>query len=492
MTKSRTLALPPLLWLLIVSVAIASIAIALNLTASIRLDEAQSIWASTKTVPGILKYIAQDVHVPLYNLLLHFWIQFFGTNVLLLRLMSLIFFVACVPAVYTLSKHASNARVARLTTSLFCLSPFLTWYSTETRMYTLLTLLSILSHFFFLKILQSNLPKNLAWYTVVGIIGLYTHYFFGIILALQTLYFIGRARSERYTWQRVLQYFTTLVVMGIALLPWMAYVFSQGGASNTKPMLAAPTSYNIMQLFVHFFTGFQSPTVQSGLISVWPIAVLLLFFTFSRKVALKLAYTDYFFFMTFAPIVLAYIVSLTIQPILVSRYLIFITPTLFYLMAIILIHFNRLIFGTIIGIVIVSNFVFQYQQALSNRIAERENYEAVAQYLSENATDGDIVVVTAPFTVYPIEYDYKGKARIDTIPLWNRYVSGSIPPYSEENLAKQIQTYQAVYNRMYVVFSYNQGYELDTKQYLDNNLERQKVQVFSPGLEVYEYQLSYL
>ena len=42
---------------------------------SIRLDEAQSIWVSTKSVMGILKTNGQDVQAPLYALVLHFWMQ---------------------------------------------------------------------------------------------------------------------------------------------------------------------------------------------------------------------------------------------------------------------------------------------------------------------------------------------------------------------------------------------------------------------------------
>lgn len=59
---------------------------------SIRLDEAQSIWVSTKSVPTIITLTSQDVHVPLYGVLLHFWLQFFGNTILAARSLSLLFF----------------------------------------------------------------------------------------------------------------------------------------------------------------------------------------------------------------------------------------------------------------------------------------------------------------------------------------------------------------------------------------------------------------
>src|SRR6185312_10528796 len=81
---------------------------------SIRLDEAQSIWVSTKSVSQILQLDAQDVLVPLYELLLHVWMQIFGSSVLAARSFSFIFFLATLPALYSLAKETNNKRVAMI------------------------------------------------------------------------------------------------------------------------------------------------------------------------------------------------------------------------------------------------------------------------------------------------------------------------------------------------------------------------------------------
>jgi len=515
-------------WLMYLSFVVAAVVIAINSTASIRLDEAQSIWASTKSIVGLLKYIANDVHVPLYSLFLHFWIQFFGIKIFTLRIMSLIFFVLSVPAVYKMALHSSNEKLARITTSLYCLSPFITWYSTETRMYTMLTLVTILSHLSFFKILESKTKAGKLTYLIVSIFGIYTHYFFAFVVTLQSLYLFFSVISDRrqqevkvisapkntkkkkvavfskpkalglsLSWQipnwfrPLLNYFGLLFLVGLAFLPWVIAVYLSGSASTSRPLLVTPTSYNLLQLFVHFFTGFQSTSLQSALISTWPLAMILLFFTFSQKIRVRLKYTGYYFLMTFGPILMAFIVSYTLQPILVSRYLIFITPTLFYLMALILMHFSKTTFSIFMGIILISNFYFQYQQAISSNIVERENYEEVTKYLNTKPTDQDIIALSAPFTVYPIEYEYKGKAKIDTIPEWNRYESGYIPPFTEENLKQQIDRYQTTYQQMYVVLSYDQGYQDQIESYLGNNLQLIEEVTFSPGLVVRKYKLRY-
>src|SRR6266516_4759506 len=104
---------------------------------SIRLDEAQSIWIYTKSVPTLLNFTAQDVLTPLYGLLLHFWLQLFGAGIIAARSLSLLFFVLTVPVLYLLARSATSRSIAILTIVLFSLSPFIVWYSNEARMYTL-------------------------------------------------------------------------------------------------------------------------------------------------------------------------------------------------------------------------------------------------------------------------------------------------------------------------------------------------------------------
>src|SRR5438034_1143866 len=113
-------------------VSIICIAIAISFltlfSQSIRLDESQSIWVSTKPVISILSIDAQDVLVPLYSIILHFWLQVFGTSIVAARILSLIFLIAAIPILYLLYKEASNEKIALVSTFAFSLSPFVIWY----------------------------------------------------------------------------------------------------------------------------------------------------------------------------------------------------------------------------------------------------------------------------------------------------------------------------------------------------------------------------
>lgn len=482
--------------LLSCAVVIASISLFTNLNSSLRLDEAQSLWATTKTVPGLLEYIAQDVHVPLYFLTLHFWIKVFGTSNIALRSLSVVFFLLTLPVVYKLAALNTDKKTALLSTAFFCLSPFITWYSSEARMYTLLLLSTMLSHLFFLKLLKSKGKTDKFWFVCATILGLYSHYFFNLVVFVQVIYVLyvySHKKKlvifpDRNFMIKLAGLFTTAYLF---FLPWIAYVVSLGSSNNTKPLLITPTSYNILQLFIHFLTGFQTQTIQAGLISLWPLTIVLLFFTFSKKKSSSIKYAGYYLLATFLPIILAFVISYTFQPILLSRYLIFVTPTLFILLAVLIRQFNTTILSLVLSAVFLTNIIFHYQQGTSQEIAERENYRVVVDFLNENVSTNDIVVVSAPFTIYPIEYYYAGQAKIETVPQWNRFIISNAPVFNEADFDTQINAYREQYDKLFIVLSYDQGYENTIRTYLDSRYALENQKTFSPGLELRQYKLRY-
>lgn len=103
----------------------------------------------------------------------------------------------------------------------------------------------------------------------------------------------------------------------------------------------------------------------------------------------------------------------------------------------------------------------------------------------------DIILVTAPFTIYPIEYLYTGSSRIDTVPYWDRFSAGSIPIFADVSLVSQMETYKKTYARAFVVFSYDQGYENKIKNYLETNFHREDLKNFPAAIEARVYKLRY-
>jgi len=130
-------------------------------------------------------------------------------------------------------------------------------------------------------------------------------------------------------------------------------------------------------------------------------------------------------------------------------------------------------------------------QNISANTTVREDYRSVSAYLTQDANAQDIVAVSAPFTIYPIEYSYDGNAKLVTIPEWNRYTQGSIPPFAEDQLKNQIEGYRNTYQRVFLVLSYNQGYQEKIRSYFDNNYELLSQREFPYNISVRIYKLRY-
>jgi hypothetical protein len=129
-------------------------------------------------------------------------------------------------------------------------------------------------------------------------------------------------------------------------------------------------------------------------------------------------------------------------------------------------------------------------QTTSAATPVRENYEGVSNYLEAKATPEDVIAVSAPFTLYPLEYTYTGTTKLTSIPQWDRYSSGAIPPFSVAELDKQVQVDKKQYNRLFLVLSYDQGYEESIRKYFDH-YQLIESKTFSPKLEVRVYKLRY-
>jgi hypothetical protein len=263
-----------------------------------------------------------------------------------------------------------------------------------------------------------------------------------------------------------------------------------GLAANTQPLLAMPTAFNLIQIFVNFVFGYQSFGFESSIVALWPLVIMGLFFIFTNEIRLKIKNYEYFLTVTFLPVIAVFVISY-VKPIFLDRYLIFTTPTLFILIAWMITNYSKQMVTTTTTGVVLSMFVLLNSQYRSVNTAVKEDYRDVVDYLNQNVSPQDKVVLSAPFTVYPVEYLYNGKASIDTMPQWNRYAAGAIPTFSQSGIVVQIANYRKIYNRMFVVLSYDQGYQTQIQNYLDHNLELLTSKTYPANIQLRVYRLRY-
>lgn len=455
---------------------------------SIRLDEAQSLWQSSHSIRGTLKVVAQDVHVPLYHLVLHFWQFYLGQSIQTARLLSLGFFIATIPFVYLLARRVLTVNWSLLVVALFSFSPFMNWYANEARMYTMLVFVATLSQYFFVKLVDSEGKKGWLGYSLVALIGIYTHYFFIFNLVAQGIFFvINRRNFAPGTFKK----FAILAAgLAVALAPWIYYFRSLGSAANTSPNLARPSTVDFFNVFSQFSFGFQTDVINTVLVSTWPIVVViaLLAVRSGQRVTLNISYLAT---AAFLPILLAFGLSFIVSPFFLSRYMVSCVPPLLILVVWFISHYRRKLALAVTAVVACVLVITSLEQYTSSATPVKEDYKGAASLINAEVKPQDIVVLSAPFTVYPFDYYYTGQAQLNTLPIWNRQVPGAIPGFDKVALPAQVDQLKKDHTNIYLLLSVDQGYEKDIHQYFEQHFERVKRQTFSNDLTLYIYKVGY-
>ena len=453
---------------------------------SLRLDESQTVWQSSHTFLGVLHVVALDVHVPLYHVIMHFWIFAFGHSVMAVRLPSLIFFLLTIPIIYKIANQLVPYRWALFATALFSFSPFLDWYATEARMYTLLILMASLSQYFFIKILKTG--HGWVGFTASALIGAYSHYFFMFVLASEGIYFlINRKKFAPGSFKKLLY----VAIATIAVLsPWLYYFESLGAASTTRPMLPKPSSVDFSNVYSQFLFGFQNNSINTILLSSWPLIMLVALIAVkrSKRITPELGFIAS---MAIIPVALAYVISIFITPFFLSRYMVACVAPLILLIVWLISRYSHLA-GRLAAIGIMVAFgLSSVQQAVSASTPVKEDYRGAVSYINQHAAPQDLVVLSAPFTIYPVEYYYTGPTQIVTLPEWDGAAAGGIPAFNKDKLPGQVASYNEHHRYIYLLLSQNQGYETTIKNYYQDHFKELNHKRYSQDLTLYTYQVGY-
>ncbi|MDB4940457.1 MAG: Membrane protein-like protein [Candidatus Doudnabacteria bacterium] len=491
--KSKQTTLFDIIVLAVLMVGVTLLSVFYLLHQSLRLDEAQSLWQTAHTLPVLLKIVAKDVHVPLYHIMLHFWQAFFGNSISGARVFSLIFFVLTIPAIFALGKEAFGRKVGLFAATLTAISPFLNWYGSEARMYSLLVLVTILNQWFFIRIIRAGRKRNYWGYAITALLGIFSHYFFFFALLSQIIFFFINKKSFP---ENALKYFVRIGAgLFVLFIPWLVLVFRSGLASQTQPLITKPTTYNLFNTINLFFFGFQGSDLTKLLISLWPIIFLFLVLALRkdrrngerRRIP---PVTGYFLLAGVMPMILVFLISF-VKPSYLDRYLIFSIPSVFIFFGWIVATYPPKIKNFVSAVLILLMLFSLGKEVTSAATPVKEDYRAAVDYLQQKAGIQDVIIVSAPFTVYPIEYYYHGPTSIQTIPNWNRYDTTGIPAFSEAELPADVDKLKSQYRIAWVILSYDQGYNENIRTYMDQHYQRVDQKSFSQNVNLYAYKLKY-
>ncbi|MGB8647057.1 MAG: glycosyltransferase family 39 protein [Anaerolineae bacterium] len=217
-------------WLALLVLALATFALRIfKIQAqSLWYDEAFSVWLARLDLGDITARTAADIQPPLYYYLLHFWMLLTGVSEFAVRFLSLVPGVLTIPLMYVMARRLFNRAAAFAAALLALVSPLYLWYSQETRMYTLITFLGLLSSYALLR--ATGERRNRWWvvFALANIAAIYTHYFAFVIIAFQVLYWLGNFSIQHSAFSirnSLLAFFS----IPLAFLPWAPLMLNRLG-----------------------------------------------------------------------------------------------------------------------------------------------------------------------------------------------------------------------------------------------------------------------
>jgi len=402
-------------------------------------DEAAQISQMTGTVWETIQSQIGGTHPPLFHVLMHFWISWFGTSEVALRSFSAIVGVCSIPVAYWAGATLYNRRVGLLAAGIIALSPYHIWYSQEARMYSLMTFFGLLSIGCFVLAMRENSVRRWAAYGVVTLCGLFTQYFFLLLLGGQVLYYffveilqreirLGRRGERTATWRSPLRLFADvptlrpwLITNGVLvalMLLWMyqAVFFTPTGASRMVTSLSstglgygapgpswALRFNDIGTTLVEVLTGFHPPWIVFGLVAMWPLMIYFVMLLLGQGRQIR-SQTAFLLFSAVSGTLVIWTLGQWQGVVLLSRYLMGMASAgvLIGAVAIDLIPIG--IRRPLLGVAMVLAVAAWTNQSFDHASMGRyENREAVA-YVSEHYRPGDTVIYQPFYIDRLVEY----------------------------------------------------------------------------------------
>jgi mannosyltransferase len=189
---------------------------------------------------------SEDVHPPLYYLLMDGWVAVAGTSEAVMRLPSALFGIATVWLTYVVGAKLFDEWAGVGAAAVVGVSTFHLYYSQEARMYTLLVLLTLASYYFFVDLADGGATDRwtVPGYVLTSVLLLYTHVYGIFIVLAQNAYLVPRLLLAGREWPVIGRASAT----GTSLRGWLS-------VQSVVALLAAPW---LLTLFTRF------PTISEG------------------------------------------------------------------------------------------------------------------------------------------------------------------------------------------------------------------------------------
>src|SRR4051812_31952088 len=368
-------------------------------------DEGIAVGIASHPLGDIPRILGQDGNPPLYYVLLHVWMLGFGDGETATRALSLVFGLLAIPASFWAGSRVFDRRAGFVAAAGAAGAPFLTYYAQETRMYSLVVLLSILASASFALAFVRGERSQVAWLGVWLALLLYTHTW-GLFLAaaMGIVWLLMWRRGEVAGGDGA----RLAVVLAALYAPWLPSVLSQA-AHTAAPWAERPSPLLLLGVPGGLF-GYLAlpPLVGAGVFSrrppppgglfgylALPLLIVAVFFALRRRPPVDRA-VRVLAGVAVITVSMAWVCS-QIQPAWATRYLAVVLGPVLLALASVVSRGARWTGLALLGVAAV--------WLMSGPPPIKSNVRTVSTSVAPQVRAGDLVVATQPEQV-PALYRY--------------------------------------------------------------------------------------
>jgi hypothetical protein len=291
-------------------------------------DEPFTIYHAQFDFLNIIHYLKNYNNPPLFELVLHFWIKGFGISPFAVRFLPMLFSSLSVIYIYKIGMLLYSQRIALVSSLLFTFSSFQIYYAHDCRVYPLFLLLTLISFFLFFKLIkdQTLTRVHLICFTLINVLLVYAHYFGFIVWFLQFGIALRWFLESKQVFKTLLISFTISLLLYAPQLILVISHFLDSAKNGT--WLKSP---NGLESIYNMFWSFCNAPVVTVLIITLLVAAIIKYIITRKKIDVNF-YTKYILVWFIIPFIAMFLISYKV-PMFLDRYLIFITPTFYILIA---------------------------------------------------------------------------------------------------------------------------------------------------------------
>jgi hypothetical protein len=363
--------------------------------------------------------IAEDVHPPLYYIVLRVWSYIFGSSVLSLRGFSAACGTLAVPLTYYIvDKYFANRKAAIISSFLVAVNFFQIYRgSLEARMYTFAILISLLATLALLDALYTQVQGRKNWvlwglFAVLGASMIYTHYYLSfnlIALGIYALYFLYK--NYRFNFREYIPFAAACAGVGILFLPWLKVFHAQLSQVQDVFWIWPMDRWSISNTFWDLTLAFRSGWIPNNI-----LLVLITLFAGMALFALVRYQQSREKWLVLVSVLAPFIGSLIFllinhlqghtSSVFLIRYFVLISP--FYLVgvALWLASWKRQTWTWLVaGFLILVNLYGFYDFFYSQGAATKPGMAALTKYLNSYANSAnDKIIAATPYEYFNLKY----------------------------------------------------------------------------------------